>query len=207
MDAFSRVRRSGGGGLVRAFAQNTPSSLAEAASQVQPSQSGRGLGTGCLPTRGACPALPLLWDEERGQAGGLRPFPGCGRKGLCSTLTLSSGVGTFLGRGLASSLELSRGLRPGAGVGALNGPLCLHTRSLCGGAHGPTLLPQAPPTQHPGAQPHHWLWFRADTSMPSQGRIHSCAWPRTPRTPLSPSHRERTPWLGGCVPLGPKDRV
>lgn len=164
MNAFIRVRRSGGGGLVRADAQSTPSSLPKMALQVQPSQSGWGLGTSCLPIRGACPALLLLWDKERSQSGGLQPFPGPGRKGLCGTLILSSGVGTFLGRGLASSPELGRGLRPGAGVGALNGPLCLHTRSLCGGAHSPTLLPQAPPTQHPGAQPHHWLWFRADTS-------------------------------------------
>lgn len=109
--------------------------------EVQQSQSGWGLGTGCLPTRGACPALPLPWDKERGQAAGLQPFPGPGRKGLCGTLTLSSGVGTFLGRGLASSPELGCRLRPGAGVGALNGPLCLHTRSLCGGTHSPTLRP------------------------------------------------------------------
>lgn len=78
----------------------------------------------------------------------------------------TSGVGTFLGRGPASSPELGHGLRPGAGVGALNGPLCLHTRGLCGGAHSPTLHPQAPPTQHPGAEPHHWLLFRADTVSP-----------------------------------------
>lgn len=71
MNAFARVRRSGGGGLVRADTQSTPSSLPKAALQVQPSQSGWGLGTSCLPTQGACPALPLLWDKERGQAGGL----------------------------------------------------------------------------------------------------------------------------------------
>lgn len=130
-----------------------PYPLPQAALQVQPSQSGWGLGTRCLPTWGACPALPLPWDKERGQAGGLQPFPGPGRKGLCDTLTLSSGVGTFLGRGLASSPELGRGLRPGAGVGALNGPLYLQTRSLCGGAQSPTLHPQAPPTQHPRAGP------------------------------------------------------
>lgn len=61
------------------------------------------------------------------------PFPGSSRKGLCGAQAPPPGVGTFLGRGLASSPLVCRGAEArGQGGGTLNGPLCLLTRGLCG---------------------------------------------------------------------------
>ena len=102
-----------------------------------------------------CPGLEESWGW--GQAEGSVPFPGPSRKGLCGALAPPPGVGTFLGRGLASSPSLCRGAEArgqGWGGGTLNGPLCPLTRGLCGQARGPhTSAPRAPPAQHPGARP------------------------------------------------------
>lgn len=54
-----------------------------------------------------CPGLEESWGW--GPAGGSAPFPGPRRKGLCGAPAPPPGVGTFLGRGLASSPSPCRG--------------------------------------------------------------------------------------------------